>query len=107
MTKPLVGADVRDFGDASRYWERPADFGLTIENHRIGLDVFAPVSRVSHSGDMDFYAPLMAAIGAGAADARDRVMWDYVVDPEGTCGKCEPSAAAEEAELSQLARVST
>ena len=40
VTKPLSVDDVAGFLEASRYWERPSDFGLSIENHRMGIQQF-------------------------------------------------------------------
>ena len=57
--------------------------------------------------EIDLYVPLMVAMGGTTPEILARLMWDYVVDPEGTCVKCATSAAPHEVEVSMLAGVST
>ncbi|AGB24072.1 phosphatidylserine/phosphatidylglycerophosphate/cardiolipin synthase [Mycobacterium sp. JS623] len=94
---PLTPADVADFNAAAKFWERPAEFGLPIENHRIGIDKFVR-SKTAFSIP-EAYAPLLAAIARANPNVstKDRLMWDLIVDPEGTCGSCAAPSTSREA----------
>lgn len=84
VTKPLGEPAVRDFLSAARYWEKPADYGLILENHRMGIDAFVPNSKpaqiVFETGG---YGPVVDVLALGK-DAVGAWMWDSVVDPDGT-----------------------
>lgn len=82
VTKLLTPRDVEDPVAAAKYWDSPATYGLTIENHRIGLDRFVPNSTgPQHLVDTYGYGDLL--VFETATFAED-VFWDAVVDPEGT-----------------------
>ena len=106
VKKPLTPADVMDFAAAARYWERPAEHGLTIENHRMGINAFVPLSVGPGMAVAGPYAPLLAALGGSVPGAAVRLFWDFVIDPEGTCAKCPSSTTSREAEVGMLAGVS-
>lgn len=81
---PVTWEQVTDPVAGARFWERPGEHGLTIENHRIGLDAFLPGSRekpiVLDSGG---YGPAVDLV-ALAGGVKDKIIWDVVVDPDGT-----------------------
>jgi phosphatidylserine/phosphatidylglycerophosphate/cardiolipin synthase-like enzyme len=88
VTTPLVASDLQDPMKAMTYWEDPATHGLTIENHRIGLDVFlgnwAPLglqTSVRLAGGLPAPAQMIPNLVGMTADA---LMWDVIVDPSGT-----------------------
>lgn len=82
VTKLLTPGEVQDPLAAAKYWDSPATYGLTIENHRIGLDTFVPNSLgPQHLVDTYGYGDLLVATGTAFAE---NVFWDAVVDPEGT-----------------------
>jgi phosphatidylserine/phosphatidylglycerophosphate/cardiolipin synthase-like enzyme len=84
---PLSDAELNDFLGAAKYWEKPRDFGLTIETDPSK----AMDPKVYHDLDFDSYkAKVTKAPGAGPemAAALDSVgkagIWEFIVDPEGT-----------------------
>ena len=84
---PLTSADIADFASAAKYWERPEEFGLTIENHRIGLDKLLARPAVRWTMPAA-WQPALAAIAPIAGLSYERLFWELVVDPEGTCQRC-------------------
>lgn len=84
VSKPLTDREVRDFLAAARYWEKPQDFGLTIENHRIGIDAFVPRSAPDPAVvDNMGYGPVVDVLALAKAGVAEW-MWGSVVDPDGT-----------------------
>jgi hypothetical protein len=88
VTTPLVETDLQDPMKAMTYWEDPATHGLTIENHRIGLDPFlgnwAPLglqTSVRLAGGLPAPAQMIPNLVGMTADV---LMWDVIVDPSGT-----------------------
>jgi hypothetical protein len=87
VDKPVTTADVHDFLSASKYWERPDDFGLTVMNSRIGVDDFMAVD-IPDDRDPDLVGALgwdglhsyVDPLGSTAGE----LMWNTVLDPEGT-----------------------
>ena len=87
VERPLSLDDVRDFVAAARYWERPDEFGLTIENNRIGIDDFMAtevpddrepdiVKRLGWDGIDTYIDPF--------GSTAEELVWNVVIDPEGT-----------------------
>lgn len=84
VKSPISRAALTDFASGARFWERPADFGLTIENHRIGIDAFLPGSaspQIVYDGGG--YGPVVD-LGALVGSAKAQLLWDIAVDPDGT-----------------------
>ena len=87
VRSPLQDADLRDFLSASKYWEAPATYGLTITNNRQGsleprrypdLDLASYKARVTG-------APGFGTQVAGWVDSlKMSGMWDFIVDPDGS-----------------------
>lgn len=102
VSTPLVEADVADFAAAAKYWERPADFGLTIENHRIGIDKFVRRPSELPWKLFDVFAPVFTLLAKRGSSTKERLMWDLIVDPEGTCARCVPITSREVLEAVSL-----
>ena len=84
VTKPLGDCDVQDFLSAARYWERPNEFGLILENNRMGIDAFVPDSRPSQIVyETGGFGPAIDVLEL-AKGAVGGWLWDAVVDPDGT-----------------------
>lgn len=87
VDRPLSPDDVHDFVSAARYWERPDEFGLTIENNRIGIDAFM-ATEVPGEREPDIFK----ALGWDGIDTYvdpfgstvEELLWNIVIDPEGT-----------------------
>jgi phosphatidylserine/phosphatidylglycerophosphate/cardiolipin synthase-like enzyme len=84
VIRPLTEPDVRDFLSAARYWEKPSDYGLILENHRMGIDAFVPNSKPNQIVyDTGGYGPAVDVLQL-TKDAVAAWLWDTVVDPDGT-----------------------
>jgi phosphatidylserine/phosphatidylglycerophosphate/cardiolipin synthase-like enzyme len=87
ITKPpLAEADVREFLSAAKYWEKPAEYGLIIENNRMmSPGAFVPASTpgelIYDTGGFD---PVITELALTAVAAIEAWLWDTVVDPGGT-----------------------
>ncbi|KHK98021.1 hypothetical protein LK09_09325 [Microbacterium mangrovi] len=87
VENPPSADDVHDFLTAARLWETPDEFGLTIENHRVGIDDFMAVD-IPDDQDPDVVGALgwdglhnyVDPLGSTA----EELVWNIVLDPEGT-----------------------
>ena len=95
VRSPLTANDLADFATAAKYWERPEEFGLTIESHRIGLDKLIPRPSVLWAAPT-VWLPVLAAIAPVAGLTYDRLLWELVVDPAGTCQRCTAAKPIDE-----------
>jgi phosphatidylserine/phosphatidylglycerophosphate/cardiolipin synthase-like enzyme len=82
----LAEADVRDFLSAAKYWEKPAEYGLIIENNRMmSIESFVPASTPGqfayNTGGFD---SVIRELALTAVEAIQTWLWDTVVDPDGT-----------------------
>jgi hypothetical protein len=84
---PVTAADVEDFLSGARFWERPDEFGLTIENNRMGVDDFMavdiPADRDPDVVDALGWDGLHSYVDPLGSTAEELV-WNVVLDPEGT-----------------------
>jgi hypothetical protein len=75
----LTATNVQNPIDGAKYWENPATYSLTIENHRMGIDQFLPGWRTVPTSNL-----IWGPVATGLKLALDRFLWDFVVDPDGT-----------------------
>jgi phosphatidylserine/phosphatidylglycerophosphate/cardiolipin synthase-like enzyme len=87
VASPVTESDLQDPLKAATYWEDPTTHGLTIENHRIGLNVFlgnwAPPgiqTSIRLAGGLPTSAQLIPNLVGMTYDA---LLWEIVVDPNG------------------------
>ncbi|MCG2798352.1 MAG: phospholipase D-like domain-containing protein [Cellulomonas sp.] len=86
LASPVVTEDdVADPVAAARIWAQPERYGLTVQNHRIGLTSFlagAPTRVPRVLGDLA--TARLARVYQISPARLPRWLWDAVVDPEGT-----------------------
>lgn len=83
---PLQGNQLSDFLSASRYWENPRQFGVTIESSReVSLEPaeFPDLDFESYKALVTGDPSLGVQVHAWLNAVKMTGLWDFVVDPDG------------------------